>query len=71
LRSNFFSISIPGTPKKVGNSADMVCVRSTVEVKLRAGAAAAICGAAAVAATDAASAPLKKRRRETASHTAS
>jgi predicted RecA/RadA family phage recombinase len=65
------SISIPGTPKKVGKSGDMVWVKSTTEVKLRAGAAPAISGATAVAPKEAASAPLKKPRRESACRTAS
>ena len=69
--SNFFSISMPGTPKKVGKSGDMVWVRSTVAVNLRAGAAAAMSGATAAAAKETAAAPLKKPRRESACRTAS
>src|SRR5262249_29719838 len=49
----------------------MVWVKSTTEVNLRAGAASAISGAIAVAAKEAASAPLKKPRRESAGRTAS
>jgi hypothetical protein len=66
LKSNFFSISIPGTPKKVGKSGDMVWVRSTAEENLRAGAASAASGATAVAAKPAATAPVKKPRRDNA-----
>ena len=62
---------MPGTPKKVGKSGDIVWVKSTTEVKLRAGAAPAISGAIAVAPKEAASAPLKKPRRESACRTAS
>jgi hypothetical protein len=49
----------------------MVWVKSTTEVNLRAGAASAISGGTAVAAKEAASAPLKKPRRESACRTAS
>jgi len=46
-------------------------VRSTAEVKLRAEAALAMSGAAAVAAKEAANAPRKKPRRDSACRTAS
>ncbi len=70
--SNFFSISMPGTPKKVGKSGDMMWVKSTVPVNWRTVAlACAMSGATAVAAKEAATAPLKKPRRESACRTAS
>jgi hypothetical protein len=49
----------------------MVCVKSTAEVKLRAGAAWATSGAVAVTANEVTSAPVKKPRRESARRTAS
>ena len=58
---------MPGTPKKVGKSADIVCVRSTTLWKLRAAAAAgtagawAAAGAAAMAAKPAAAAPVVRK----------
>src|SRR3984893_1289548 len=58
---------MPGLPKKVGKSADMVWVRSIALVKLRRGASAARQGAAA---NPAAAAPLKTPRRVSASRTA-
>src|SRR5262245_29850298 len=60
---------MPGSPRKVGKSGDMVWVRSTTRVKAR-GAACASPVAAAVAAKLAA-APLKKLRRDSACRTAS
>ena len=55
---------MPGTPKKVGNSGDSVCVRSTTDVKLRC----ACAGVTAVAAKPAraAAAPRKNPRRDSA-----
>jgi hypothetical protein len=69
LEINFFSISIP-TAEEVGKSGDMVWVRSTAEVNLRAGAASARSGTIAVAVKPAATAPLKKPRRDNACRTA-
>src|SRR5215475_7996102 len=61
--SNCFCISIPGTPKKVGKSADIVWVRSTTPVKLRGvWAAAGVAGAADAAANPAASAPVRRKK---------
>src|SRR3954452_7518644 len=62
-------ISMPGLPLKVGNSGDMVWVRSTTVVKLF-GAAVAVPPATPVAANPAAAADLMKPRRVTASLTA-
>src|SRR5215813_6940321 len=60
--SNRFCISIPGTPKKVGKSADMVWVKSTTPVKLRGVCAATGAAAAAdAAANPAASAPVRRK----------
>src|SRR5215468_11196679 len=59
LNSNSRSISMPGLPRKVGKSGDMVWVRSTTLLKLLVSAAGA---GTAVAANPAAAAPVKKPR---------
>src|SRR5258708_31881352 len=66
LKSNSRCISMPGLPMKVGNSADMVWVRSTTLLKLLVSAAGA--GAAATA-NPVAAAPVKKLRRLKAART--
>src|SRR5437667_7124987 len=60
---------MPGIPKKVGKSGDMVWVRSTTDLNWR-GAASLAVGATALAAKPAA-APLKNRRRVSAYRTIS
>jgi hypothetical protein len=62
FKSNCFCISMPGTPKKVGKSADIVWVRSTTLLKLRCAVGWAWAGMPA-AAKAAAVAPPKKPRR--------
>src|SRR5215471_18946464 len=66
LKSNSRCSSIPGLPMKVGNSADMVWVRSTTLLKLLASDAFA---GGAGATNPAAAAPLKKPRRLKAART--
>jgi hypothetical protein len=65
LKSYFLSISMPGTPKNVGNSGDMTCVRSTTDWKLRC-ASTGVTAVAANPAALAAAAPRKNPRRDKA-----
>src|SRR5260370_18129165 len=66
LKSNSRCISMPGLPMKVGNSADIVWVRSTTLLKLLVSAAGA---GTAAAANPVAAAPVKKLRRLKAART--
>src|SRR5258707_948808 len=66
LKSNSRCISMPGLPRKVGKSADMVWVRSTTLLKLLVSAAGA---GTAAAANPVAAAPVKKLRRLKAART--
>src|SRR4029079_13300292 len=68
LSENWRCISMPGVPKKVGNAGDMVWVRSTARVNVRAAAGSGVTAVAAKAAA-VAPAPLKNPRRDSAART--